>query len=336
MTRIYPFFIPHAGCPNRCLYCRQDRITGIDQAPSPEQVAKTLDRILPPQGDGEVAFYGGTFTLLDESLQRAYCAAAARYIEAGRVGGVRISTRPDALCATDAERLRQWGVTTVEIGAQSFSSAVLRCVRRGYEPHQITASLDRLQEVGLAAGVQLMPGLPGGNRAEAMDSVAAAIALGPDFLRIYPTVILRGSALEEMWQAGEYTPLGLAEAVDWCAEILWNCRLAGVPVIRMGLQSSPELEGAVAAGPYHPAFGQLVRSRLWLRVLLRGGELTGRVKAGVHAADLAEAIGHRRQNITALSERFGTFSLYAAEIDRGHAIFGESTFSAAELAAYQE
>jgi histone acetyltransferase (RNA polymerase elongator complex component) len=336
-VRLYPFFIPHAGCPHRCLFCSQQQPGGGDP-PSPAEVSSVLDQILPYCGDGEVAFYGGTFTLLPAAQQRDWLEAVAPFVRSGRVAGIRVSTRPDALPPGSAERLAAFGVTTVELGCQSFSAEVLRLAGRGHNERAAAISVGRLRQAGLAVGLQLMPGLPGGDRAEAMASLTAALALAPDFLRIYPTVVLRDTGLARWYLAGHYCPVALEEAVDWCAEMLWLCRRAGVPVIRLGLQATPELDGgeALLAGPYHPAFGQLVRSRLWLRALMRGLAVTGARRVAVHPAEMADAIGHRRGNYCELQRRFGDLTLVPDSfLPRGHLALNGKEFPLMNLSDYE-
>jgi histone acetyltransferase (RNA polymerase elongator complex component) len=336
-VRLYPFFIPHAGCPHRCLFCSQ-RQPGGGEPPSPAEVSRTLENILPGSGDGEVAFYGGTFTLLPAAQQQAWLEAVAPFIRSGRVAGIRVSTRPDALPTGSAERLAGLGVTTVELGCQSFSADVLALAGRGHDQRAAATAVCRLRCAGLAVGLQLMPGLPGGSRAEAMSSLGAALALTPDFLRIYPTVVLRDTGLAQRYLDGRYSPVPLEEAVDWCAEMLWRCRRAEVPVIRLGLQATPELDDgrALLAGPYHPAFGQMVRSRLWLRALLRGMAVTGASRAAVHPAELSDAIGHRRGNILEMQRRFGEFTLVPdSTLPRGHLALNGQNFFLMNLSAYE-
>lgn len=336
--RLYPFFIPHAGCPHRCRFCQQQRTSGQGEAPAPGEVARTLEKILPECGGGEVAFYGGTFTLLAEALQREYLGCVAPFIREGRIDGIRISTRPDAISRSAVELLCRGGVRTVELGCQSFSSDVLRRSGRGHGSSEIAEAVGRIKSSGLAVGLQLMPGLPGGSRSEALDSLERALALRPDFLRIYPALVLHGTALEEDFHAGAYRPLNLEEAVELCAEMLWRCRRNAVPVIRMGLQGTPELETGQArvAGPWHPAFGQLVRSRLWLRGLERGSAAAGSRRAEVHPSDFSDARGHGRCNVEYLRKRFGEFTISSNHlIPREHMAFGGRCFALTELSGYE-
>jgi len=312
--RLYPFFIPHAGCPHRCVFCSQRQSGGGAEQPSVADVSAALAKMLPSRGDGEVAFYGGS------------------------VAGVRISTRPDAVPPGMAEGLAAQGVTTVELGCQSFSPLVLRLAGRGHDERVAADAVGRLRKAGLAVGLQLMPGLPGGDRAEAMSSLTMALALGPDFLRIYPAVVLRHTELAQRYRTGRYTPLSLNEAVDWCAEMLWRCWQVDMPVIRLGLQATPELDAGDdwLAGPYHPAFGQLVRSRLWLQTLMGAATLTGARKATVHPADLGDAIGHRRENLRTMQQNFGEFSLAPhSGLEKGHVVLDGQKFSLTNFLTYK-
>lgn len=303
--KVYPFFIPHAGCPHQCRFCQQQKVSGHSTAPSPQQVSKELDSLLPGKGSGEVAFYGGTFTLLEPGLQADYLQQARPFIASGRVSGVRISTRPDAISDEQLMLLQQGGVTTVELGCQSFSGEVLKTVGRGHGPHVVSRAVELLRSRSFQVGLQLMPGLPGADAREALQSLRQALDLDPDFLRIYPAVVLRGTALEEDYLQGRYKPLELDEAVDLCAEMLWHCREAAVPVIRLGLQATPSLaaDQALAAGPFHPAFGALVRSRLWRRALASILPGQGVFEVRVHPSDLSDVLDQHRANLDYFEKR---------------------------------
>ena len=335
--QVFPFFIPHEGCPHRCLFCQQEKTSGHSAAPAPLDVADALNRLLPPAGDGDIAFYGGSFTLLPATRQRDYLEVAARFVRAGRAGGIRISTRPDGLENRHLDVLDGFPLRTIEIGCQSFDPEVLARSGRGHSAEAAVNATARVRRAGLAVGLQLMPGLPGGDRAEALWSLQTALGLQPDFLRIYPTVVLAGSALETLFDRGQFEPLSLDEAVGICAEMLWRCRQAAVPVIRLGLQPTRELDGpaGVVAGPYHPAFGQLVCSHLWRRALLRVVEETSEQVVFVCSSELSDALGQRRQNLEFIRTRRGDFAISGQkDIPRGTLHVGSESFSLMELAAY--
>lgn len=293
--KIYPIFIPHAGCPHRCLFCAQDRSTNQAAIVNLDEAEAWLEKVLPGAGDGEIAFYGGSFSLLPRARQERCLLMAGRFVKAKRVTGIRVSTRPDALSADSVARLQAAAVTTVEIGVQSFDDAVLAASWRGHSAADSVAAIERCRTAGLAVAVQLMPGLPGGDGDEALRSLRQALQLAPAYLRIYPVVVVEGTALAELWRTGGYTPWSLDLAVEVCADMLHLCRLAGVPVIRLGLQGDPQLEANLLAGPYHQAFGQLVRSRLWRRALASVAPAGGQLIINPH--DLGDARGHRGENM---------------------------------------
>lgn len=293
--QVFPVFLPHAGCRQQCLFCNQKMTTGQIEPPAADAVAVWLDAALPATGAGEVAYYGGTFSSLPVGQQETFLQVAQQFVVQGRVAGIRISTCPDALQSDQVEALAENGVTTIEIGCQSFDDNVLALNRRGHTSQDIHAAAAACRSAGLTFGLQLMPGLAGASDEEAMRSLSSALELSPAFLRIYPTLVFEGTGLAQLWRDGEYTPLELDEAVDLVARQLIVCRRAGVPVIRTGLQASEGLEEAVVAGPWHPAFGQLTRARLWRWALAR---TVGQVDmVTVHPGDLSDALGHRRENL---------------------------------------
>lgn len=311
--QVYPVFIPFGGCLQPCSFCDQGKLTGEVVRPSLQELKQTLERMLPAAGQGEVAFYGGTFTRLPLEEQRGYLGLVARFAAAGRVGGSRVSTRPDALEPDSVALLADCGCKTVELGCQSFSPAVLRAAGRSYTAEVVAAAVAGLRAQGLQVGLQLMPGLPGGDRDEALTSLQAALDLAPDFLRIYPTVVFAGTRLAEQWSQGRYQPWSLEQAVACCAEMLWCCQKAEVPVIRLGLQGGARFdqgEGPLA-GPYHPAFGQLVRSRLWRWGLEAALARDPCRQWQVHPFDLPDALGHRRDNLAHLGRLREGYALRA-------------------------
>lgn len=275
-----------------------------------------LDGVLPDCGEGEIAFYGGSFTLLPLSWQNRAMNMAGRFVDAGRVTGIRLSTRPDALDDSCVARLRSFGVTTVEIGCQSFHDDVLKAAARGHTAEDAVSAIRRCRLAGLQVGVQLMPGLPGEGAAEALLSLKRALELKPSFLRIYPAVVLQGTGLAKLWENGSFRPWSLDESVEVCADMLHLCRLAGIPIIRLGLQADARLAANLLAGPYHPAFGQLVRSRLWRRAFAAVGAADSPV--GVNPVDLSDAVGHRAENRRWLAEQDLSLHLVADRtVDRG-------------------
>lgn len=308
--RIYPVFLENAGCRERCIFCAQVRSAPGTQLDA-SALQASLDAMLPARGDGEIAFYGGSFTRLPAVLQGSLLALAARLVADGRACGIRVSTRPDALGETAMERLTAAGVTTVELGCQSFAPAVLAACLRHYAPGCVGEAVAALRASGIQVGLQLMPGLPGAESGEAFYSLHQALGLRPDFLRIYPALVLNGTPLEDIWRRGHYRPWSLSRTIRDGARMLAEAHGAGVPVIRFGLQTTPELVEHLAAGPYHPALGQLVKARLWYEAFRKldfrqGGQVT------VHPGDLSDALGYKRRNLRSL-RRGSTAQIVASD-----------------------
>ncbi|MBC5580370.1 radical SAM protein [Anaerofilum sp. BX8] len=308
--RNLPFFIPHAGCPHRCSFCDQNSISGAAAGPSPAQVAESCAALLPPAGEGcgvEIAFFGGSFTAVDAGYRRALLAAAAPFVEAGRAAGIRVSTRPDAVDAAVLAELRRYGVTAVELGAQSMNDTVLRLNGRGHTSLQTRFAAQLVKNSGFSLGLQMMVGLFGEyDPARAARDTAIALAnLGPDTVRIYPTLVLRGTPLAELARQGSYRPLTVEQAVEATAPLIELFERKGVRVIRVGLQDDGPLRQNLVAGPYHPAFRQLCEARLYRQAAeaaLRGlpaGRYLLSVPPGGHSA----AAGQRRENLRYFSER---------------------------------
>lgn len=267
---VIPIFIPHQGCPHRCLFCNQQPITGVaEQAPTDDTtkaIAATIRLWLgrsPRQGRRvQVAFYGGSFTGLPQGQQHQLLSAVQPFIRQGQVDGIRLSTRPDYVDYDTPSMLLSLGVETVELGVQSMEESVLKQSQRGHNVWQIANAIAILKGAGLSTGAQLMLGLPGETTASAIAGAHRLAALGPDFARLYPVLVIRGSGLEVWHRQGRYRPLSLWRAVVLAGRLTRILDQQGIKVIRTGLQPSAELEANLVAGPYHPAFGELVKSRL--------------------------------------------------------------------------
>lgn len=258
----------------------------------------------------EVAFYGGTFTALPRDDQHYLLQALQPLLSSGELRSLRLSTRPDAIDPTNALFLKTMGVRTVELGVQSMNDEVLALSGRGHSARDAERALRVLQEAGLEVGVQLMPGLPGDSEERSLVSLERVLALQPSFLRIYPTLVIAGTKLADLYREGSYLPQSLDQAVDLCKRMLLAARRAGVPVIRLGLQPTAELEapGVLLAGPYHPAFGQLVESELWFDLMcdlaqgIPEGSLVSFLAPAGRTSDL---VGQGRRNLKRLAERHG-------------------------------
>ena len=318
---ILPVFVPHMGCPHACVFCDQRRISGQLKAVTPEDVRALVKQAaaLPRSGAArQLAFYGGSFTAIPETVQAALLEAGREAMEAGQVDSLRLSTRPDAVDERILERLWSFGVRTIELGAQSMDEEVLVRSGRGHSAEDLRRAARMVREAGFELILQMMTGLPGDTLEKSLYTARELITLEPDGVRIYPTVIVRGTELYEMWQQDRYREHTVEDAVDWCAKLLPLFEKAKIPVIRLGLNPTEELTGGeAAAGAYHPALGELVKSRILLnraRELLRPLP-PGRVKLGVRSSLLSQALGQRRQNLESLSREFPQLRLEIIPVD---------------------
>lgn len=263
-NRIIPIFVPHRGCTHQCVFCDQRAISGEHGTVTAADVTRQLTEALPVAGTGaEAAFYGGSFTAIPAEQQQALLDAVQPFRATGAVGAIRVSTRPDAITPTALERLKQGGVGTVELGCQSMDDAVLAASGRGHDREVVAPAVALLRQYGFSVVLQMMTGLPRQTRESALGTAAALAALQPDGVRLYPTVVVGGTELAALYGAGTYQPQSLEDAAALGAEILEVFLAQSIPVLRIGLQPSEELERSVVAGPYHPALGELVKSRVY-------------------------------------------------------------------------
>jgi histone acetyltransferase (RNA polymerase elongator complex component) len=317
---IIPVFVPHLGCPHACVFCNQRRISGAQRAATAEDVKKSIEQaaaFLPKGGKRQLAFYGGSFTAIPAEEQEALLTAAKEALDRGGIDAIRLSTRPDAIDDAVLARLQRFGVETVELGAQSMDDEVLRLSGRGHTATDVERASKQVQAAGFRLILQMMTGLPGSTDEKDVETARRIIALRPDGVRIYPTVIVRDTALCDMWRAGKYREHTVEDAVRVCAEILPLFETAEIPVIRLGLNPTDELSnGAAVAGAYHPALGELVKSRILLnraRELLRGVEPGSRVTLSVGKGKTSQMTGQHRENIRRLTGEFGLAELKIRE-----------------------
>ena len=311
---IVPIFIPNQGCPHRCVFCDQEKITSQPaRAMNGQTVRELLDQArrsgsFSEERHREVAFYGGTFASLPEGTIRELLGAVAPYLQERIFHSVRVSTRPDSLDGKKAALLKALGVSTVELGSQSMDDEVLRMTRRGHTAGDTEKAADLLREHGFNLGVQLMPGLPG-DSAERFDAtVQKVIRLKPDMVRLYPVVVLRGTVLAKWFEKGTYQPLTLEEAVRICAGSCLDFEEARIPVIRIGLMTSPSLreKGEIVGGPWHESFGHLVRSEIYqkrIEAFLPGPGEAKKISIRIPSKDISLLRGHRNEGIRRIEER---------------------------------
>jgi histone acetyltransferase (RNA polymerase elongator complex component) len=313
------------------VYCDQRTISGASQSHwNPGsirgQVQEYLDNT--DRYPVQVAFYGGSFTLLPQPYQRLLLESVQEFLQKGRVQSLRLSTRPDGIEDGDLRFLRSMGVKTIELGVQSLNDRVLTAAARGHSSRQVYEAVAEIRRCGFELGLQLMPGLPKDTRKTFLRTVDQTIYLHPDFVRLYPTVVLADTPLERLYHLGRYLPLSLKKAIDWCRAGYQRFALANIPVVRMGLQPTGSLEqpGRIVAGPYHPAFGHLVKSAIWYEQISPTLALASRrsrhLVIQAQPNNLAEIRGHRNSNLERWINRYQLLSLTTA----GSALAGAGSF----------
>lgn len=260
-----PFFIPHVGCPYVCTFCNQSRITGQSGIShlTPDYIKETITEYVGSKRNDkfwEVAFYGGSFTAIHKDLQHQLLAPASEMLKGGIIDGIRCSTRPDAVGDEAITLLQSYGVKTVELGVQSMNDSILVDAKRGHTVQDVVEAVARLKRHGMTVGVQLLPGLKGETWDSILETAIAVLKLKPDFVRIYPVLVIENTELADQYRAGEYEPLSTEQAITYCAFLKAWFEGHNIEVIRTGLQSTEELDSgnSLVAGPYEPAMGELV------------------------------------------------------------------------------
>ena len=267
-----PVFIPNLGCKNRCVFCDQRTVSSTIKEPESEEVSFFLEKSFKEKkfpADTEIAFFGGSFTALERNYMISLLEAASRFIESKKALGIRISTRPDAIDEDILKTLKEYGVSSIELGAQSMDDGILHGNMRGHTSADVFRSSLMIKNHGFSLGLQMMLGMymdenPGKT---AYDTAEKFIQIKPDTVRIYPTVVLKGTKLEELYNINKYIPLSLESAVKICGKLLLMFFENGIQVIRAGLHSDTGLVENIAAGPFHPAFGELARSGVYMDLI---------------------------------------------------------------------
>lgn len=313
LTKHYniPIFVPHAGCPFDCVFCNQKHITGQDdyvQENFKDTIEEHLTSILKKKESQkiEIAFFGGSFTGIPTDLQNSYLAVAKSYLDKGLIHGIRLSTRPDYINDEIVTRLLSYGVTTIELGVQSLDYEVLCNSNRGHTEADVEKAVKAIRKSSIQLGLQMMIGLPGDTREKTLKTAYRIHRFMPDFVRIYPTLIIKDTALEVLYKKNLYKPLSLDEAVKWALELDLFFKSKSIPIIRMGLQPTSSLEDSLVGGPYHQSFKQLVESLFYKRVIddVLGTVHCVHLTIECHSKISSYIIGQKRSNLDYLESKY--------------------------------
>jgi len=302
-----PIFIPHLGCGNDCVFCNQRSITGRNCEPDANQVRDSISDFLKhlKNRDALIAFFGGSFTGIEKEKQIMYLSVAKEFLEKGMVSGIRLSTRPDYISEEILDMLQEYGVTNIELGVQSMCDDVLMKSNRGHTAADTERAAKLINEYGFILGLQMMPGLPGDTEEKSLFTASEIVRLGAREARVYPTCVLKNTKLYDMYKSGEYTPLSIEDAVSISAKAVRILESGGVKVIRCGLQETDTLGDEVAAGGYHCAMGELVRSRIFRdEIEDKAKDANGELTIEVPKAKLSQYLGQKRCNVKYIEEKY--------------------------------
>ena len=315
---IIPIFVPHLGCPNDCIFCNQKSISGQKTNMTKEKAKKIIDNYLKSMTDEnaqiEIAFFGGSFTAIETERQEELLQTAYEYVKAGKVESIRISTRPDCIDKEILKRLKKYKVKTIELGVQSANDYILKRANRGHTFEDVKKASKLIRWYGFKLGHQMMVGLPESTRIDEINTAKALVKLKPKMVRIYPVLVVKNTKLEEEYKQGIYEPLSVVQAVEICKEIVRIFADKKIDIIRIGLQSTDEIsdpqneKSEVVAGPYHPAFRQLVESGMWYDAIV--GKIkklnvkVKKVQVTVNPIDANNVIGHKKENVLKLKDTY--------------------------------
>ncbi len=300
-------FVPHKGCPHQCSFCNQKSISGQTKNLTADDVHKAVETAKenPNLKNAEIAFFGGSFTAIERDYMLELLKSANEHIDFDNFKGIRISTRPDAIDDEICQILLKYNVCAVELGAQSMDDTVLTLNKRGHTALDVENAVKMLKSYGFGTGLQMMTGLYGSTPEESVETAKKIVSLAPDTVRIYPTVVLENTHLQELYSNGEYTPQSVEQAVEICAEILPMFYENGIKVIRVGLHSGGNVEDGFVAGAYHPAFKEKCESRIYYKKILNELENKGFTDCTVFVpvGALSQAIGQKKENLQKLHKK---------------------------------
>lgn len=298
-----PLFVPHKGCPNDCVFCNQKRITAEIESVTGEKVDRIISeylKTLPKDAYIEAAFFGGSFTGIPLNEQDELLTVAKKYKDMGKISGIRLSTRPDYINEEILDLLKSKSVTTIELGVQSLDEEVLLLSNRGHTKEDVLKAVSLIKSYGFSLGLQMMTGLPGDNFEKSVKTMEEFIKLKPDFVRIYPTLVIKDTKLSDLYYSGAYIPQSLDCAVSLCKHLKREFLRNNIKVIRVSLQPTEEIspDASVVAGPFHNAFGELVDNAIYydeiLNITKNLSDCT--VTIGVNPSCISKAVGNKKIN----------------------------------------
>lgn len=318
-------FVPHNGCPNCCSFCNQVKITGQQNQPTAQDVINAVEIAMQSKGYNpamsEIAFFGGSFTAIERNYMLELLSTASTYVKDNKFIGIRISTRPDFIDDEILTILKEYGVTSIELGAQSMCDDVLTANHRGHTAQHVVNASNLIKEYGFNLGLQMMTGLYHSTPEKDIHTAQQIISLQPVTVRIYPTIIMKNTMLADYYQSGKYRTYSLEDTVELCAKLLTMFEDNNIKVIRLGLHSTEELATSMVAGPWHPSLGELCTARIYrnkIETYIKENNLqTGFYSVSVNPKEISKALGQKRSNIDYFKQLGYNFNVVPSDIEKG-------------------
>ncbi|MDU6547398.1 radical SAM protein [Anaerococcus vaginalis] len=311
---IIPIFIPFLGCPHDCAFCNQVKITNYKDNINKENTIRQINQYLSyfPKNENlkEIAFFGGSFTGLDEKVMISYLEIALNYKKKGIIDRIRLSTRPDYINNSILDILKKYEVDVIELGIQSLDNEILNANERGHSKEDSIRASKLIKDYGFKLGHQIMPGLYKDSFDKAIKTGLESIKMNPDMVRIYPTLVIKDTKLEKLYKEGLYKPLSLHEAIEISSRLYMIYSYKKIPVIRIGLQPTENINEKkdVVAGPFHPSIRQLVETnihKIYLEELINKYRLRDKIKIHISNREISIIAGNKKANKNYFYKKYG-------------------------------
>lgn len=311
---IIPIFIPFLGCPHDCAFCNQVKITNYKDNINKENTIRQINQYLSyfPKNENlkEIAFFGGSFTGLDEKVMISYLEIALNYKKKGIIDRIRLSTRPDYINNSILDILKKYEVDVIELGIQSLDNEILNANERGHSKEDSIMASKLIKDYGFKLGHQIMPGLYKDSFDKAIKTGLESIKMNPDMVRIYPTLVIKDTKLEKLYKEVLYKPLSLDEAIEISSRLYMIYSYKKIPVIRIGLQPTENINEKkdVVAGPFHPSIRQLVETnihKIYLEELINKYGLKNKIKIHISNREISIIAGNKKANKNYFYKKYG-------------------------------
>jgi histone acetyltransferase (RNA polymerase elongator complex component) len=311
--RIIPIFVPHRGCPHDCIFCNQKKITGVSTDITSDDVRNIIEEYLATidkDASIEIAFFGGSFTAIDMNIQRSLLSVAKEYVDKKIVDDIRMSTRPDCISDEILTMLKEYKVSIIELGVQSLDDKVLIDSVRGHSDKDVFKSSKLIKKYGIKLGLQMMIGLPSDTESKCIYTAKKFIELEPDCVRVYPTLVVKETGLEKLLEENKYKPFTLDESISIVKKVLVLFYINNINVIRVGLQATEDIAigKEVLAGPYHPAYRELVESKMYgdyIEYIIDKYEVKKEIVVSVNKKNVSRILGNKKSNVKNIKEKYG-------------------------------